>query len=184
MPSRKLRKVAEEICTLYHEAIRSEVAKVTKGSGKRAMPSPTLDQVDDAARRAFNAAARACIDVEADAREYIVAQFSAWRSASAYYKKLLWPSPHHLGTLAARVRYVQHKAREVTRVARVMSVDEPDANRRWFVEERKLKGLARAQRRDPIDVLTEQPDEFSRDYLKHKRVWNVVAELWEERQRS
>jgi len=178
------REVAGELCILYHEAIRSEVANATKASAKRVMPSRKLDEVDKPTRKAFFAAARCCIELEADPREYIVAQFGMWREASAFYKKLLWPMPTHLGTLAARVRFLQHKAREEIRVDRVCEVEDQDDKRRWFVEERQLKSIARMQRRDQVDVLTEQPEEFSRDFLKHKGVWDVVCDLWEERQRS
>ncbi len=178
------REVAEQICSLYHEAIRSEVAKATRASSTRVMPSRKLDEVDKSTRRAFLAAARACMELGADPREYIVGQFSAWREASAYHKKLMWPSPQHLGTLGARVRFLQFKAREATRSARVTVVEEQVDEGRWFVEERKLRGMARMQRRDPVDVLTEQPEEFSRAFLKYKKVWNVVKDLWEEREQS
>lgn len=177
--------VAAELCVLYHEAIRSEVAKVTKSSATRVVRTRTLAELrkdDKPAYRAFVRAARLCIELEADAREFVVAQFAMWREASAYHKKLLWPSPHHFGTLAAQVRYLQHKGREEARDARVITNEETDEKKRWFVEERQLKGLARVQRRDPVDVMTEQPERFSRDFLKHKGVWSVVKDLWEERQ--
>jgi peroxiredoxin len=177
------RAVAEELCVLYHEAIRSEVAKVTKSSSKRVVPTRTLDEIDKAARKAFIAAARSCIELEADARDFVVAQFSVWREASAYHKKTLWPSPHHFATLAAKIRYLQHKAREDIRISRVINKNEDtDDKRRWYVEERNLKGLARIQRRDPLEVLSEQPERFSREFLKHKQVWDVVKDVWEERQ--
>jgi hypothetical protein len=178
------RQVADELCVLYHEAIRSEVAKMTRNSAKRVMPSRTLAEVDKPTRRAFIAAARVCIELDADPRDFIVSQFSVWREASAFHKKVLWPQPHHLGTTAAQVRYLQHKAREDEHGARKIDVEDQDDKRRWFVEERKLKGLARTTRRDPADILAEQPEQFSRDFLKHKRVWDVVCDLWEERSRS
>lgn len=178
------KRIAGELCVLYHEAIRGEVAKQTKASTRRVMPSRKLDEVDKATRKAFIAAARACIELEADPREYIVAQFGMWREASAFYKKLLWPMPNHLGTLAARVRFLQHKAREEVRIDRVSEIEDQDDKRRWFVEERQLKSLARIHRRDQVDVLTETPEEFSREFLKHKGVWEVVCDLWDERQRS
>jgi len=40
--------VAEELCVLYHEAVRAEVATLTKGGHR--MPSQTLDDVDESDR--------------------------------------------------------------------------------------------------------------------------------------
>lgn len=144
----------------------------------------SLDGLPESDQKHFMAAARICIELECDARDYIAAQFAMWREASAYHKKLLWPMPVHIGKLTAKVRYLQHKAREDIRLSRVGEVEDQDDKRRWFVEERNLKSIARMQRRDPLDVLTEQPEEFSRDFLKYKGVWVVVADLWEEKQRS
>ena len=149
--------MADEICVLYHEAVRAEVAALTKG-GRRHMPSQRLDDVDASTRRAFLAAARAALDLTADAREYVVAQFAMWRSASAYHKKFLLPSPQHMGTTGARVRYLQHKATAEVRRSRVVTIDEQDEPQRFYVEERQLKGMARVQRADPADVLAEQPE--------------------------
>jgi hypothetical protein len=147
------------------------------------MPSRKLDEVDQTARRAFMNAAQACIDLGADPREFIVAQFAMWRSASAYHKKFLLPQPPQLASLAARVRYLQHKANVEIRISRKPKPEEGDGRHRFFVEERHLKGLARMQRRDPVDVLAEQPEQFSIEFLKHKGVWSVVRDLWEERNR-
>jgi len=104
-----------------------------------------------------------------------------WREASAFHKRVLLPSPHHLGTLAAHVRYVQYKAREEARLSRKGDYEEAPDDQRWYVEERKLNAFARNQRRDPIDLLTEEPEHFSREFLTHKGVWSVVGDLWEER---
>jgi hypothetical protein len=173
--------VASEICVLYHEAVRAEVAVLTKG-GRRHMPSRSLEDVDVSARKAFMAAAKACIELGADAREYVVAQFAKWREASAYHKKLLLPSPQHMGTLAARVRYLQHQAGEELRRSRVATIDHQEDRKRFYVEERQLKGLARVQRVDPAEVLASQPERFSRDFLKHRGVWEAMQDIWEERQ--
>jgi hypothetical protein len=180
------RTVAQDLCVLYHEAVRSVVARETKASATRIMPTRTLDEVDASARKAFLSAATICIELGADARDFIAAQFALWREASAFHKRLLMPSPQHMATLAARVRYLQHQAREQIRVSRVITRDDDggDSTKKWFVEERRLKGLARMQRRDPLEVLTEQPEQFSREFLKYKDVWNVVKDVWEEREHS
>lgn len=167
---------------LYHEAVRAEVSSLTKGG--RFMPSRTLDDVDKSSRRAFLAAATAALELGADAREFVVAQFSKWREASAYHRKFLLPSPQHMGTLGARVRYLQHKVSAETRRSRAVTIDEQPAGKRFYVEERQLRGLARVQRADPADVLADQPDRFSREFLKHKGAWEAVKDVWEERQRA
>lgn len=206
------RKVAGILYVLYYEAIHAALPKRTPDKAPmklecakcggyffahsyshelcercrkpKASKARSLDGAEKADRISFLRAARICIEMEIDPREFIVSQFAMWREASAFHKKLLWPMPYHLSKLAARVRYLQYKAREDVRLSRVSEVEDQDDKRRWFVEERKLKGLARIQRRDPIDVLTEQPEEFSREFLKHKGVWGVVGDVWEERQRS
>jgi len=185
MGAGKKRKIAEELCVLYHEAVRGAVSVLTSNSSVAGgMPSRKLDEVDKTARRAFLAAAQACLEINADPREFIVAQFAMWRSASAYHKKFLIPQPSNLGSLAARVRFLQHKANSEIRISRKPKPEEGDGKRRFFVEERHLRGLARMQRRDPVDVLTEQPEQFSSDFLRHKGVWSVVQFTWEERKQS
>lgn len=171
--------MADEICVLYHEAVRVEVMTLTKGG--RLMSARSLNDVDDSARRAFMAAATAAIELEADAREYVVAQFAMWRSASAFHKKLLLPSPQHMGTVGARVRYLQHKANTEVRKSRVVTLEKQDTKQRFYVEERTLKGLARVQRVDPADVMADQPERFSREFLEHKGAWGAVKDVWEER---
>jgi len=173
--------VAEELCVLYHEAVRAEVATLTKGGHR--MPSQTLDDVDESDRSWFLKAAVACLELEADAREFIVAQFAVWRAASTYYQKLLLPQPHHLGKLGARVRYLQHKVVEETRKSRVVTLDAQEDRKRFYVEERQLKGLARELRLDQADVLAGLPERFSRAFLEHKGAWAVVKDVWEERAR-
>lgn len=176
--------MAREICVLYHEALRNEIGTVTKGGRTRAVKSRDMDEVDDSARRAFRAAARACAELGADAREFVVAQFARWREASAYHNKFLLPTPQHLATLAARVRYLQHKAADELRRSRVALVEDTEDRVRYYVEERQLRGLARVQRLDPADVLADQPERFSRAFLEHKGVWEAVKDTWDERSRA
>lgn len=176
--------VANDICVLYFEAVRAEVAAMTKGGRAHHKPKDsTLDAVDDSDRKCFMRAAQICIDEGADAREFIVAQFACWREASAYHKKFMIPSPHHLGKEGARIRYLQHKVTAEMRKSRVATIDKQDRKRRFYVEERQLGGIARVQRADPADVLAEQPERFSREFLEHKGIWKAVKDLWEERQR-
>lgn len=176
--------MAEEICVLYHEAVRAEVGAVTKGGRGHRMPSATLDDLDSTARESFMRAALAAIRLGADPREYVVAQFATWRAASAYHRTFLLPQPTHMCSLGAEIRYLQHKVREETRRSREVTLDEQDGRKRFYVEERQLRGLARASRRDPSDVLAEQPERFSRAFLEHVGVWGAVKDLWEERRQT
>lgn len=182
MPRSK-RQVANEICVLYHEAVRAEVAAMTKG-GRRHKSSAGLDDVDKSTRKAFFAAARIAIEEDADARDYVVAQFAVWRSAAVYHRKFMLPSPQQMGTEGARIRYLQHKVRSEIRRSRVVTVDAQDDRRRFYVEERQLKGLARVQRTDPADVLASQPERFSREFLEHKGVWSCIRDVWQDRQNT
>lgn len=175
--------MAEEICVLYHEAVRAEVAALTKG-GRRHKPSCTLDDVDASTRKAFFGAARIALEEGADAREYVVAQFAMWRAASAFHKKFMLPSPQQLRTEGARVRYLQHKVNAEVRRSRVITIDEQPAGKRFYVEERQLRGMARVQRADPSDVIADQPERFSREFLVHKGAWDAVKDVWEERQHA
>lgn len=176
--------MAGEICVLYHEAVRAEVARLTKGGRSNHVPkAATLDTIDASDRRWFIRAARICIEEGADARDFVVAQFARWREASTYHDKFMLPSPHHLGKLGARVRYLQHKATEEVRRSRVVVMEDQPRRQRFYVEERQLKGMARALRADPADVIAEQPERFSREFLQHKGVWGAVGAVWEERRR-
>jgi hypothetical protein len=202
------RLIAEDLFTLYNDALKSAHPKRTTATkqnrteckkcgawffGSRGFcdscRSPkkkvvSLEGLDKGSRRAFLVAAALCIDLDADARDFIVAQFAMMQSAGAYHGKALVPTPYQLGTLAAHARYLQYMKREDERLSRTSEREDQDDDQRWFIEERKLRGYARLQRRDPIDVMTEQPEQFSRDFLKHKGVWGVVRDLWDERQRS
>jgi len=176
------REVANEICVLYNEAVRAEVAALTKGGRSNHAPrDASLDSVDESDRRWFIKAARICIEEGADAREFVVAQFARWREASAYHKKFMLPSPHHLGKEGARVRYLMHKVTVEVRRSREVTVEEQPSRQRFYVEERQLKGLARVQRADPADVIAEQPERFSREFLQHKGAWDAVKDVWAER---
>lgn len=168
---------------LYYEAVRAEVAALTKG-GRVHKPSQGLDDVDLSARRAFMRAARVALEEGADARVYVVAQFAMWRAASAYHKKFMIPSPQQMGTEGARMRYLQHKVNAEIRRGRALVVDDQPKSKRFYVEERTLRGLARVQRADPSDVLADQPERFSREFLDHKGVWGAVKDVWEDRMRA
>jgi hypothetical protein len=175
-------RVANEICVLYYEAVRTEVAALTNGGRVNHVPKDaTLDALDASDRKCFIQAAKICVEEGADAREYVVAQFARWREASAYHKKFLLPSPHHLGKEGARVRYLMHKVTTEIRRSRVVTIDEQPGRQRFYVEERQLKGIARVQRVDPADVIADQPERFSREFLEHKGAWGAVKDLWEER---
>lgn len=180
MAMKKKRRLAEQLCVLFHEAVRHAVAEARSIRRAAGSTSKELHEVDKSARAAFMRAAAICIEHEVDPREYIVAQFSGYREASAYHRKFLLPQPHHIGSTAAEIRWIQYKVRSDERVARRASF-EAEEGKHFSVDERRLRGLARMQRRSEEDVLAEQPEQFSRAFLKHKRVWEVVKDVWDER---
>lgn len=126
----------------------------------------------------FRRAARYCAQLEADPHEYVAAQFSRMEEMSSHLGRVVIPTPAHISTLAAQVRYVEYKRQKAER--RDRAVAKPD-DRSWYREERKLRGLARVMRKGEDDVLAERPEEFSREFLEHRGIWDLVREDWEER---
>lgn len=169
--------LAQTLCTLYYDALRAALAGV-HGHGVITMEKRNLDQIDGVARRQFRKAAEACAQVGADPREYIIAQFHRWAEVSALKNKVLVPQPGHLSSLGAQARYVQYKLRKTERESRRAPVVKADSSRKFFREERKLSGLVRMLRVMPEDVLTERPEEFTSEFLRHKQVWDLVKDRW------
>lgn len=172
--------MARSLCSLYHQALRGAVLDFTKAA--RLMPIRKLGQVDKTARRCFYKAADICLQLEAEPLDYITAQFKRFSEISEFKKKQLLPQPQHLGSLGAQVRYLEYMQRKEERFTRqlpTVQIGATDAR-----EERKLKGLARITRMLPEDVLTSRPEEFSKEFLMQKGVWELVRKAWMEAQAS
>jgi len=176
-------KLARELCSLYYAALKRSLQEQTRGSrgGLLAMHDmTTYDSLEGSSRRDFRRAAEACLQVGADPREFITAQFQRWAEMSQLKSKILLPMPVHLASVGAQARFIQYKLRKAERQDRQVLPEKQHRNE-FFTEDRKLKGLVRVLRQPEEEVLTEKPEEFSKQYLKHRGVWKLVAEVWNER---
>lgn len=140
----------------------------------------TYDTLEGGNKRDFRRAAEACLQVGADAREFISAQFKRWAELSQIKNKILLPMPVHLTSVGAQARFIQYKLQKGERQDRQI-LPEKQHRKEFFIEDRKLKGLVRVLRQPEEEVLTEKPEEFSRAYLKHRGVWCLVSDTWLER---
>lgn len=181
--SEEVTTVARDLCSLYYAALKRMLQEQTRGSrgGLLTMHlNSSYDTIDKTAQREFRKAAEACIQVGAEPREFVAAQFKRWGEISQYKNKVLLPMPQHLASVGAQARFIQYKLQKAERSDRQILPDKSHT-REFFVENRKLKGLVRVTRQPEEDVLTERPEEFSKQFLKHKGVWRLVEEIWNER---
>lgn len=85
------------------------------------------------------------------------------------------PQPAQLVGIKAVARYVQWKTERDASEYR--QADRHEKSVRGFKhDERKLKALMRMRRMIEVDVLAEFPDQFSKAFLRHKGIYDVVAE--------
>jgi len=177
----RVKQYATELCALYYDALRSAMLGMNLHRASRGVNfESNYATLDGVAKRAFRNAAAAAMQVGAEPREYVVAQFQRWAEISQWKGKTLLPMPTHLASLGAQARYIQFKLQKAARTDRAPKASD-SAHREFFREERKLKGLVRMLRNTPEDVLAESPEEFSREFLEHKMVWPLVQVRWQER---
>lgn len=141
----------------------------------------SYDTLEGNVKRDFRRAAEACMQVGAEPREFVSAQFKRWSEISQFKNKILLPMPTHLASVGAQARFIQYKLQKEQRTERSVLPDKQHS-RTFFVEDRKLKGLVRVLRVPEEEVLCDKPEEFSKLYLKHKGVWQLVEDVWHERQ--
>lgn len=174
----KKRAIAEKLLRLYYANIFAKSEE--RGYTTNRRHQKTLADLSDTERRHFILTAKQVKLVGADPREYIIAQFQAFKEYSQVFGKFVYPMPHQLASIAALARYERYKGQQELRSARKAPVVTSTSSG-FFSEERRLAGLVRAMRSTPDDVLTTMPEEFTRAFLQHMKVWPVVEQLWNER---
>ena len=122
-------------------------------------------------RAQFRAAGVSCQAVNADPREYVMAQFSAFEQYTRWKGKRtpILPMPNQLHGLAAQARFIEWKAGRpaTTSATPARQVTE------HYREQRKLNALCKRYGRQESDVLTTAPGEFTREFLQFKGVWGL-----------
>lgn len=139
-----------------------------------------LEDMSKSERAAFMRAATTVYYMDADPKEYVTAQFQAWAGYSQALGKYILPHPSTLATLGGQARYLTYKHQQQEREDRGSPIKEKMLGEHTR-EERKLSGLVKIMRKPPEDVLTSRPEEFTKSFLKAKRIWSVVKDLWLER---
>lgn len=176
--SSEVKQAAAEMAMYFYEALRTS-RKLDRLCGAILHP-PVWGDLNGVERRAFRRAAEAALRLGANPREYVIAQFQSFAGFSQHLGRVVLPTPHCLATVAAQARYTQYKLSQEARAQRQAPL-EPEHKVTYYRDERKLKGLARMHRIPPEDILTEQPEEFSQEFLKNRGVWPLVQNLWHER---
>lgn len=175
MRIKKQKKLAQIIATMYQSKLIEIKLSSWRGHQRVHVQLENLTPVE---RRAFMRAALVVQQLDADPKDYVMAQFKAWEMYSQYKNKFMLPSPGTLQTLGSQARYLaylQQRERKLDpREAKMVT-------KKFFRDERKLKGLCQILRVPPEDVLTKQPEEFSEAFLKAKHVWPLVKETYRER---
>jgi hypothetical protein len=177
--TKQVRALAATLCDLYFAALRRTMQEHTRGSRGGVMAMRLVQEyasLDAVNQRYFRRAADACLQLDADPREYVTAQFRRWSEMSQRTGKVLLPQPSHLVSLGAQARFLQYKLQKTHRHDR-LTVPETQ-QRSFFTDDRRLKGLVRVLRLPEEDILTSRPAEFSKEYLQHRGVWSLVADNW------
>lgn len=122
---------------------------------------------------AFKRAAKTCAELKAKPQQFVESQFLKFDRLSVYHRRPILPQPHHFNGPSAVTGYMEYKNELLDRKARTaMKATHTDHS----VEQDKLSSLALFHGCRETVVLTKLPQEFSREFLKHKGVWGRVKE--------
>jgi hypothetical protein len=105
-----------------------------------------------------------------------MAQFIKFEEYTSFFGKRILPQPAQLQGVKAAARYVAWKLDKEASDRRHTSQHERVV-KGFKQDERKLKSLTRMLRMSETDVMVERPEEFSRDFLKHRGMWDLVRDL-------
>lgn len=130
-------------------------------------------------QQAFVKSAQSANGVGASPREWIEAQFAKFEEFSAFLNRKIIPQPQQLYGLTAQARFLDWKRETIAEKSRDYHGHQ-SFGAKFKTDKRKLKSLARVLRMPESDVLVEKPEEFSREFLKHRGVLTLVEERLEE----
>ena len=124
-----------------------------------------------------------CTGVGARPRDWIEAQFAMFEGYTKWVGKRLIPQPAQLHGLNAQARYLQWKTDDVAERHRDKK-KEKSIRDTFSIDERNLKALCKTLRLPETDVLMEKYNEFTRNFLKHKGIYTLVEEKYEQERAS
>ena len=176
--AQKIYSAYQMACTANVLAGRAEGNFERVGMASSGITTP-LSYADQTARRMFMRAATFCLAIDADPVEYVTAQFARFSELTKYLGKTVLPQPAHIASVGGQVRYLEHKRRKAERADR-KALPESE-HKKWYREERKLRGLVKMLRVTEEDILADRPEEFSQEFLEHRGVWHLVKDLRSER---
>ena len=110
--------------------------------------------------------------VGAKPRDWIVAQFAGFDEYQKWAGRALTPQPAQLHGLNATARYIKYMREEQEQ--RVRDDRKLVTVASFKLDERNLKALCRSLRMPEVDVIVEQPDQFSIPFLKERGLYKIV----------
>ena len=171
-PKTKRQKTAISLCDFYNARLKSAVSRF---STVRLQLRP-FDRLPKQHQELFLKAASTCLEISADPKQFIIAQFESFLNFSRKTKRTRYfPQPCHLAGPGAQVRYFefqQHKHETTINV-------KPTQQKVHYREDRKLRGLVRILRKPESEILVERPEEFTQDFLVARGVWPLVRDTYE-----
>lgn len=134
----------------------------------------------DTYKKLFKKLARQLLIIKADPEVFMLAQFEAFESLSQILrrKRAIFPQPNQLVSTGAQVRYFTHLAAIQEKGVRKKSAQKAVQLDKYVREERKLLAYAKRLRMTEVDVLLENPSEFTEGFLRRKRVWRHVKDVY------
>lgn len=170
------KKTAKSLHRMYNSVLISRQTRFAYN------PAPKLVDEPEGVQTAFKKSALACLGIDARPKLFIIAQFEKFDEYGRFKKRTMYPQPQHLHGVQAMARYVDYAAKqEAAKRRQPNKRDQATRDTTYGLEERKLKSLMRVLRVPDTDVLCDRPEEFSRGFLEHRGVWDLVSETYEER---
>jgi hypothetical protein len=120
---------------------------------------------------AFRRAAQTCEELKAEPQQFVEAQFLKFDRLSIRARRPLLPQPAHLAGPSAVTSYLEFQSelddRKLRRTVKA-------AHSNFEIELDKLASLALFHQCSEMRVLLKLPQEFTREFLRHKGVWANV----------